>query len=121
MPFTKMHNWDPDPSADGAPPGASERCEQMGMQMVRMSDADGEWCGYEAGDGTLMALSRVTTSPAKQADIDQKQIEIQGAAADAKARRLTLEALAAKREAGTPLTAADQEAICDLVLGRQPT
>jgi hypothetical protein len=118
MAFVKMHDWDPDPAADGPFPAESQRC--AGLPRVRLSNEDGQWCGYEDDQGNLIPISRVTNSPAKQTEIDAAQVRVQQRSADMAALKLTLDALRAKRDAGTPFTAADAEVIYDLVLGRLP-
>lgn len=115
MAFVKMHNWNPDPSADGPPPAMSERC--VGLQEVRLSNADGEWYGYEDG-ATLIPCTRVTNSPAKQAEIDAKQVEFANRSGVMETLYSDMSAVKAKLQNGTPLTDADRDLIADLVLGR---
>lgn len=116
MAFTKMHNWNPDPSADGPVPASSERC--AGLQEVRMSDADGEWFGYETPGGALVPCVRVTNSPAKQAEIDALQVVITNRSGVLETLFSDMDAVRTKLTNGDPLTDADRDLIADLVLGR---
>ena len=82
-----------------------------------MSDADGEWYGYENG-ATLIPCARVTNSAAKQADIDARQVEITNRSGVLETLFSDMDAVRTKLTNGDPLTDADRDLIADLTLGR---
>jgi len=114
MAHTKMHDWDI--GTDGAIPMTSTRCASL--PVVRMSDADGEYFGWEKPNGDLVPGTRIVNSTAMQAVVDAEDATIQSAAADAVSRKATLDAITAKIDATTPLDDADLAVIADLAMGR---
>lgn len=111
---TKMHNWDT--ATDGPIPVTSWRYRNM--QPVRISDDDGEHFGWESPSGRLYCGTLVAPSAAKQAQLDAAEAAMLAQKAIMDARTTKLDAIRAKREAGTPLTDADVETLADVVLGR---
>jgi hypothetical protein len=83
-----------------------------------MSDADGEWYGYETPGGALVPCTRVTNSPAKQAEIDGLQTALTARAGEMETLYIDMDAVRTKLDNGDPLTDADRDLIADLMLGR---
>jgi len=114
MARAKIKDWEV--GVDGPIPMCSSRC--VGLQPVRISDDDGEHFGWETPDGNLIIGSLVAPSPAKQAELDAINLDMQNQITANNARRTALDALRTKREADTPLDATDHEVIADIILGR---
>lgn len=115
MALTKMHDWND--AVDGPKPCESTHCASY--TAVRLADEQGEWFGWENPDGgKLCRGTRIVNSPAEQAVIDAENVQLQAAVALAVTRQANIDAIKAKRDAGTPLSDTDVDTMADILLGR---
>ncbi len=84
---------------------------------VLMEGKKGVWCGWEGADGRLYPGAVVKPDKAHQAKIDEaKKINVE-VRAKHRQKKITLDDIRARREAGEDVTQEDLNALADLLVG----